>query len=258
MTLRYALVGHAIRAATFVYIAGASIGFERMMVNALSALHEIALQLVLFFRNTPLHTVMELDMTGLYEPLRLALNMCYDQEDGGVSLLPLRASLAHLVDGLMLWLVLDQGFRNVLVAPWSERLWANIKREGRHFSDLGILDDMWGIMNDVLAARQARGLRPLETWPPDNPPDTGPAGAGGGNDTTSPPAQTAPNAQPYGWLSDGARPTLARWEEAFQNRSLRQLVNLGSSHSEDPGTAGGLRFSVLLTHPPPPQPPPSS
>ncbi|KAH6650305.1 hypothetical protein F5144DRAFT_40502 [Chaetomium tenue] len=251
MLLRYALVGYAIREATFAYIAGASIGFERMMLDALSALHEIALQLVLFFRNNQRYTLEELDMSGLYEPLALALNICYEQGDGGVWLLPLRASLAHLVDGVMLWLALDQGFHNVPVGSWSQGLWAKTMRESRHFSDLGILDDMWGVMNDVLAAREARGLRPLEARPPDDPPDAGPAGAGGGNGTAPPPAQTAPNTQPYGWLSNGAQPTLDQWERAFTERGLRQLVNPGSNHPQDPGTAERLRFSVRLTEPPP-------
>lgn len=260
MTLHHALHGHPIRVAVLTYIAGVSIGYERMTLDALTALHETTLQLTLFFRETPRATIMGLDMAGLYRPLAGALVMAFEQGDAGVWMLGLRAALAHLVDVVVMWLGLDGGFREVLVREWMPGLWLKVVVENLFFSGKGWLDDMWEVMEGRLAVRRGRGLRALEVLPGgggggygdccgaegasvsgerngEAASDGGLAGQSGraaaaaamGESPTRRPRREAEYVGTDGWMSDGARFTLEQWEKALEERRLRDLFSTGIS-----------------------------
>ncbi|KAK3300805.1 uncharacterized protein B0H64DRAFT_381918 [Chaetomium fimeti] len=163
MTLKYALSGYPIFLAVYTYIAGASVGFERMMGDAQRALYEMALQLKMFFDATPAAALGTMDLSGLYDPLRRSLVMSFDQADAGVRLLGLRAALAHLCDVVLVWLVLDPGFGRALVADWiPSGVWQKVVVDNVFFWRNGLLDDMWKILVEAIPVRKKRGARVLD------------------------------------------------------------------------------------------------
>ncbi|KAH6854186.1 hypothetical protein B0I37DRAFT_23863 [Chaetomium sp. MPI-CAGE-AT-0009] len=168
MKLEYALSGFPIQVAVYTYIAGASVGFERMTADAQCALYEMALQLTMFFHDAHPAAVLRLEMSGLYAPLRTALAMSFDQADAGVTLLGLRAVLAHLCDVLMMWLVLDLGFCADMEKYWFPDLWLNVMLDHRYFERNGLLDEMWEILIDAIPVRKRRGAKALQARPGDS------------------------------------------------------------------------------------------
>ncbi|KAK4128957.1 hypothetical protein N657DRAFT_47946 [Parathielavia appendiculata] len=96
--LRSAFNGRQIHSAAFMYICGASVACESMMLTALGALGEAAFRLQQFFEQTPDETIEALDLSELYYPITAALEMTYEQPLTSEMLFPLRLAMAVIVE----------------------------------------------------------------------------------------------------------------------------------------------------------------
>lgn len=117
-----------------------------MMLQSTDAIDHAAEQLGLFFAHLPPARLRgDRGLAGLYMPLGGALAIMYDQgptlDDTAKPhvMVPLRLAMANLVEGTLMWLLRNHGFRRAFAAGWAGWLYLNIVNDNLYFQRLGVL-----------------------------------------------------------------------------------------------------------------------
>ncbi|KAH6619501.1 hypothetical protein B0J18DRAFT_246731 [Chaetomium sp. MPI-SDFR-AT-0129] len=152
MRMRSPLDGEPLAHAVFNYICGAAVDYQPMQDAAVNALYDAALQLHVFFHQTPTYVLRHLSLSTLYKPLALALTIVFEQGPRK-NMHSLRVVMAHLCDVSLMWMVLNEGFQREIEKEWMPKLMLNVVRDSIWFggSD-GVLADLFEEMQ--LAANE--------------------------------------------------------------------------------------------------------
>ncbi|KAK4144927.1 uncharacterized protein C8A04DRAFT_27426 [Dichotomopilus funicola] len=152
MRMRSPLDGEPLAHAVFNYICGAAVNHQPMQDAAINALYDAALQLHIFFHQTPTYVLRHLSLSTLYKPLATALTIVFEQGPRK-NMHSLRVVMAHLCDVSLMWMVLNEGFQREMEKEWMPKLMLNVVRDSIWFggSD-GVLADLFEEMQ--LAANE--------------------------------------------------------------------------------------------------------
>lgn len=155
------LDGEPLAHAVFNYICGAAVAHQPMQDEAINALYDAALQLHVFFHQTPIYVLRHLSLSTLYKPLALALTIVFEQGPRK-NMHPLRVVMAHLCDVSLMWMALNEGFQREMEKEWMPELMLNVVRDSIWFGGSeGVLADLFNEMqlaaNERLERRNGSG-----------------------------------------------------------------------------------------------------
>jgi hypothetical protein len=117
-----------------------------MMTDAVLAIESATALLTAFFQATPPEHLPTLNLSGLHEPLAYALAILYgqgnssaDNINANTAMLSMRLAMAQLMDSVLMYLILNDGFRRAFVVGWVPWLYPNVVNDNIWFAAQGWL-----------------------------------------------------------------------------------------------------------------------
>ncbi|KAL2123183.1 hypothetical protein VTJ04DRAFT_3638 [Mycothermus thermophilus] len=141
-----------IKRGVFAYISGCSVKCEGLINLALSAIADTTWHLRKWFEDLPRPQLATSNITKIYRPLEDALTMAFEQGENPL-MFRMRALIAHTVDALLMYMVINTDFFNSALVPrWNAWLLPQATHDNVHYASFGMLNHLFDI------SRQTSGI----------------------------------------------------------------------------------------------------